>query len=68
MALPDTAKPTQPPTRADQRLIPAGRLLVDPDSKELDYNRSVLLGQGHEVRACASYDEGTLLLARERFD
>jgi DNA-binding NtrC family response regulator len=39
-----------------------------PNSGDLEYYRSVLLGQGHEVTACTSHTEGTLLLERDRFD
>jgi two-component system nitrogen regulation response regulator NtrX len=43
-------------------------LLVDPNARDLEYYRSVLLDQGHAVRACASYTEGTILLNRDHFD
>jgi DNA-binding NtrC family response regulator len=61
-----TAKPTQPPISVARR--PYKVLLVDPNPRDLEYYRSVLLGQGHEVRACAAYADGTLLLHRDRFD
>jgi two-component system, NtrC family, nitrogen regulation response regulator NtrX len=64
----DTRRSTQPRTGAEQRSRPSWKvLLVDPNAGDLKYYASVLLGQGHEVRACASYDEGTLQLTRERF-
>jgi DNA-binding NtrC family response regulator len=43
-------------------------LLVDPNYRDLEYYRSVLLGQVAEVRACASYSEATLLLDCDKFD
>jgi len=67
--IPDTDGSAQPQTAADRRPPTSLKvLLVDLNSRDLEYYRSVLLGQGHEARACASYDEGTLLLDRERFD
>ena len=63
------AQSTLPITSAGRRPYAKRKvLLVDPNARDLEYYRSVLLDQGHAVRACASYDEGTLLLARERFD
>jgi len=67
--IPDVAKPTQAPTSTGRRPYASRKvLLVDPNSRDLEYYRSVLLGQGHAVRACASYTEGTLLLNRSSFD
>src|SRR6516225_3288262 len=65
----DVAKSTQPTTSVGRRLHPSRKvLLVDPNSRDLEYYRSVLLGQGHAVRASASYSEGTILLNRDTFD
>jgi len=67
--IPDVAKPTQPPTRTDRRAYASWKvLLVEPNSRDLEYYRSVLLGQGHAVRICASYNEGALLLSKGGFD
>jgi DNA-binding NtrC family response regulator len=67
--IPEVGKPTQPPTTAGWRPHANRKiLLVDPNSMDLDHYRSVLLGQGHAVRACASYTEATLLLNMDRFD
>lgn len=67
--IPGTAKPIQPPISAARRPF-VGRkvLLVDPNPRDLEYYRSVLLGQGHGVRACAAYADGALLLHWDRFD
>jgi len=65
----DVAKSTQPTTSVGRRLHPSRKvLLVDPNSRDLEHDRSVLLGQGHSVRACVSYTEGTFQLNRDRFD
>jgi two-component system, OmpR family, KDP operon response regulator KdpE len=67
--IPDVAKPTQPLTSAGWHPYANRKvLLVDPNPRDLEHYRSILLGQGHAVRACASYTEGTLLLDRDRFD
>jgi two-component system, OmpR family, KDP operon response regulator KdpE len=67
--MPNTAKPIKPPTNAACRRYASRKvLLVDPNSRNLEYYRSVLLGHGYEVRVCASYAEGTLLLDRDGFD
>jgi DNA-binding NtrC family response regulator len=67
--IPDVTKPTQTTTSVGRRAYANRKvLLVDPNSKDLEYYRSVLLGQGHSVRACASYIEGALLVKRNSFD
>ena len=67
--IPNIAKPIKPPASADCRPYVSRKvLLVDPNSRDLEYYGSVLLGHGYEVRACASYTEGTLLLDRHGFD
>ncbi len=69
MIPPDVIKPTQPTTSVGRRSYASRKvLLVDPNSRDLEYYRSLLLAQGHSVRACASYTEGTLLLDSDRFD
>ncbi len=67
--IPGTVETTQPP-RSPARRPFVGRkvLLVDPNPGDLEHYRSVLLGQGHEVRACTAYADGTLLLHEDRFD
>ena len=67
--IPGIAKTTQLPISAARRPF-VGRkvLLVDPNPRDLEYYRSVLLGQGHQVRTCAVYADGALLLHRDRFD
>jgi DNA-binding NtrC family response regulator len=67
--IPDFARRTQPPATAEGRPYASRKvLLVDPNPGDLEHYRSFLLGQGHAVRACASYTEGTLMLDRDRFD
>jgi DNA-binding NtrC family response regulator len=67
--IPDPAKSTQPTTSGGLRPHASRKvLLVDPNSRDLEYYLSVLLGQGHSVTACASYGEGALLLNKDRFD
>jgi DNA-binding NtrC family response regulator len=64
----NVAKPTQPPTTGWRPYASRKVLLVDPNSRDLEDYRSVLLTHGHAVRACASYTEATLLLSSDRFD
>jgi len=67
--IPGTAKPTQPPTSVARRPFVARKvLLVDLNPRDLEYYRTVLVGQGHAVMACASYTDGILLLNKDRFD
>ena len=67
--IPDVGKSTQPFTTAGWRSYANRKvLLVDPNSADLAHYHRVLLGQGHSVRACASYVEATLALNTERFD
>ena len=67
--IPDVAKHIQLTARVDRRPFASRKvLLVEPNSRDLEYYRSVLLGQGHSVMPCASYTEGTLLLKKDRFD
>lgn len=66
---PNIAKSTKPPMSAGWRPDASRKvLLVDPNSRDLDYYYKVLLGQGHQARACASYAEGTRLLDGNSFD
>lgn len=67
--IPDIAKTAKQPTAADWRPYANRRVLLsDPNARDLEHYRNVLLRQKHEVRACASYTEGALLLDTERFD
>ena len=69
MVPPDVNKSIQPTGSVGLRPYASRKvLLVDPNSRDLEYYRSVLLDQGHAVRACASYTEGTILLNRDHFD
>src|SRR5262249_22590530 len=67
--VPDIAKSTQPTTSVGRRPYASRKvLLVDPNSRDLEYYRSVLLDQGHSVTACASFTRGTLLLSTDSYD
>ena len=67
--IPSIARPTKPHTSAGCHPYASRKvLLVDPNSRDLEYYRSVLLGQGYDVTACASYSEGILLPDRHGFD
>jgi DNA-binding NtrC family response regulator len=66
--VPEVAQPSQPPTTGWRSYASRKVLLVDPNSRDLEHYRSVLLTHGHAVRACASYTEATLLLSKDRFD
>jgi DNA-binding NtrC family response regulator len=67
--IPDVVKSTQSNIGAGRRPYASRKLLlVDPNFRDLEYYRSVLLGQGHAVTACASYTEGALLLRKDSFD
>ena len=66
---PIVSKPIHPPTVAGWPAYGNRKvLLVDPNPRDLEHYRSVLLNQGHTVRACGSYTEATLLLDKDRFD
>jgi DNA-binding NtrC family response regulator len=67
--IPDAAKSIQLTATVGGRPCASRKvLLVDPNSRDLEYYRSVLVGQGHAVRACASYTEGAFLLSKDSFD
>jgi len=69
MVPPDVNKSIQPTGSVALRPYASRKvLLVDPNSRDLEYYRSVLLGQGHSVTACTSYTEGALLLKWDSFD
>ena len=69
MVPPDVNKSIQPTGSVGLRTYASRKvLLVDPNSRDLEYYRSVLLGQGHSVTACTSYTEGALLLKWDSFD
>lgn len=63
-----TPRISKPQTAEGLQFVPRKVLLVDEDLRDLHYYGAILRQQGYEVRACASYAEGTFCLTTESFD